>query len=382
MQVFKTFFRSLYVHRLSAMIYLIVFIMISLLMGINSTKSSDRAFASENLSVVVIDKDDSSISHAVKEYLGRTEKIVTPRSEDMQQLKDDAAFGIIDYAVVIPEGAQDAIESGDYDEVLQYVSYPQSAGGYLINRKIDQFIKNIIIFEKCGMEREIAVQEALDEASDEPEVQMLLPEKADSRGKVTTFFNYVSYAMIMILIIGICSVMKDFKQEDLVMRLDCSALKKSSKNAQLILSYFITGIFVWAIFLIIAFIYYGKSMDRIGFYAVNSFVIMIVGLSLSFFLGSFISDENIINMVANCIVMGMAFVSGIFVDQEYMEPSVLSFARFLPTYWYVKADILIRDSSVISSDMLVFARNLGIELLFAAVFLTAGMVMNSRQIKR
>ena len=93
MQVFKTFFRSLYVHRLSAMIYLIVFIMISLLMGINSTKSSDRAFASENLSVVVIDKDDSSISHAVKEYLGRTEKIVTPRSEDMQQLKDDAAFG-------------------------------------------------------------------------------------------------------------------------------------------------------------------------------------------------------------------------------------------------------------------------------------------------
>ena len=384
MQVFKAFFKSLYVHRTTVVIYLFVFVLIALLMGWNSDRSSEKMFASEDLSVAVIDKDGSPLSRALVQYLGQTEKLVTPRSDSPEQLKDDASFGVIDYALIINKGAAEKIASGEYEGAMEYVSYPQSAGGYLMSRKINSFIKNVIVYEKSGIKQEDAIKLALAAPSDGDNVEMAATEETGSRKAVTYFFQYVAYAMVMMLIIGISSVMAEFKKPDLVMRLDSSALKKSTKNIQLIISYFITGIFVWAAFMILSFIFYRNSpgMDRIGYFAVNSFVMMIIGLSLAFLIGSFISNENIINMVANALVMGMSFVSGIFVEQQYMDPSILSAARFLPTYWYVKTNIIIRDSADMLQDMTVFWRNLGMELLFAAVFIAVGAAADSRKIRR
>ena len=41
---------------------------------------------------------------------------------------------------------------------------------------------------------------------------------------------------------------------------------------------------------------------------------------------------------ANVISLGCCFISGVFVPQEYLGDTVLSIAKFNPTYWYVKAN--------------------------------------------
>ncbi len=40
----------------------------------------------------------------------------------------------------------------------------------------------------------------------------------------------------------------------------------------------------------------------------------------------------------NVITLGMTFLCGVFVPQSIMSKSVLSFGRFLPTYWFIRAN--------------------------------------------
>jgi len=83
----------------------------------------------------------------------------------------------------------------------------------------------------------------------------------------------------------------------------------------------------------------GKELLSINglLWAINLFIVAIVGLSISFLIGSLIKNKNAQSAVANTFTLGLAFLSGCFVPQSLLNEAVLSVGRFLPTYWYVRA---------------------------------------------
>jgi ABC-2 type transport system permease protein len=48
----------------------------------------------------------------------------------------------------------------------------------------------------------------------------------------------------------------------------------------------------------------------------------------------------------------MTFLCGVFVPQSIMSKSVLSFGRFLPTYWFIRANDAIGEISSFTADSL------------------------------
>ena len=48
-------------------------------------------------------------------------------------------------------------------------------------------------------------------------------------------------------------------------------------------------------------------------------------------------------VITQVLSIGMSFLCGIFIPMEVLSDKVLSVARFLPAYWYVKANNMIAD---------------------------------------
>ena len=106
---------------------------------------------------------------------------------------------------------------------------------------------------------------------------------------------------------------------------------------------------------------------------------MFIGLGLAYFISAITSDENIINMLSNMIVLSMCFLCGTFVDTQFMSPMILKLAQFLPLYWYNKAIVFINNTPASDIICTKFLTYLCIELLFALVFFAAGLVISKKK---
>ncbi len=379
MQVFKAYFRTLYANKLQFVIYFAVFMLILGIMGNNGTTEANRTFEGRHMKAAVIDDDNTEMSMAVKEYLAATCKVVDPGTVDPETLKDDANFGMLDYVVIIPDGFGEKVKGGDCKGSLEYLSYPRSTGGYLMTERMNSFVKNISAYLKCGYSEKEAAGMALETAEKTADVTMLETQQGNTSDSILFYyFQYYAYAALMMMLVGIGEASSEFRKEELINRMRCTPLTPVGKSIQMIAGYVTTGVAVWAAFMICAalFCHSDPGFHKLGSYAVNALVITMVGLSLSFLVSTIVRDTNVINMVANMLVMGMCFLSGIYVPAEYMSASVLSFARFLPTYWFVKVNGLIAGNAVLTGSAAVTFRNcMLMQLLFAAVFLACGMAV-------
>ena len=96
---------------------------------------------------------------------------------------------------------------------------------------------------------------------------------------------------------------------------------------------------------------------------------LVVSLSLSYLIGMFIPNSNILSGVANIVSLSMCFLCGVFVPMNIMDKSVLKVAKFLPVYWYEQVnEILSRHHSLTPELLGKVHLDMGIEVLFAVVF--------------
>ena len=86
-----------------------------------------------------------------------------------------------------------------------------------------------------------------------------------------------------------------------------------------------------------AILMYGKTFpgsENFGYYVLNTLVMMAVALSLSYLIGLFVKNSNMLSGIANILSLGMCFLCGVFVPMNVMDRNVLKVSQFLPVYWY------------------------------------------------
>ena len=76
---------------------------------------------------------------------------------------------------------------------------------------------------------------------------------------------------------------------------------------------------------------YGNTFlnsELCGYYIANTLLMLVVSLSLSYLIGMFIPNSNILSGVANIVSLSMCFLCGVFVPMDVMDKSVLKVAQF------------------------------------------------------
>ena len=101
MSTFKTSLKVVAAHRLYILIYLVALSLLGLLAGATQAGSSSDQVKQATASVAVIDRDGSTISRGVRDYVESVGE-ARPLEDSRQAIQDATAQNRINYILIIP----------------------------------------------------------------------------------------------------------------------------------------------------------------------------------------------------------------------------------------------------------------------------------------
>ena len=119
--------------------------------------------------------------------------------------------------------------------------------------------------------------------------------------------------------------------------------------------------------------------DKLLFYCLNSYVLMLIGLGLAFLISAITTNSNIVSMITNMLVLSMSFFCGVFIDLAFLSKNIVKAAHFMPLYWYTAAVRYINDTDINKIFSTTFFEYLLLQLLFATIFFGAGLVISKKK---
>ena len=116
-----------------------------------------------------------------------------------------------------------------------------------------------------------------------------------------------------------------------------------------------------------------------GYANLNSFVFLLFVIATALLISCFTPNDNTVNILANIISLGMAFLCGVFVPQSVLPDSVLGAAKFLPAYWYVRVNNMLGGFGKEVFDMEFYWLCIGIQLMFTVAIFAVTMVFSKQR---
>ena len=342
MQVYKAFFKIIQKNRGQILIYLVVFMVLSLLLSSTYNPPQDTDFTKVKVNIAFINNDeDSQLVAGLKTYLGENANVVDI-PDDTQKLQDALFFRQVEYILRVPTGFTQAMLSGQ-DVQLEKTTVPDSTSNIYLDLLINKYLNTVKTYTTYmpGLSQDNLTQYLAKDLAEQTEVTMINNSNHSAAAeKSSYYFNYLSYSLFAILILGVCSVMLVFNDTDLKRRNLCSPIRSANMNFQMILGNLSFAVLTWLVLISASFVMYGSFMFTTTglLLLLNSFVFTLTALSISYLIGNLVKSRGAMSAVANVFALGTSFISGVFVPQALLGANVLTIASFTPTYWYVKAN--------------------------------------------
>lgn len=342
MQVYRAFFKIIQKNRGQILIYLVVFMVLALLLSSTYNPPQDTDFTKVKVNIAFINDDgDSELVAGLKSYLGKNANLVD-LPDDPQKLQDALFFRQVEYILRVPAGFSEALLSGQ-EVQLEKTTVPDSTSNVYMDLLINKYLNTAETYttylpDLTATELVNYLEKDLAEATAVTMIES--GSHSATAEKSGYYFNYLSYSMFAILILGVCSVMLVFNDTDLKRRNLCSPIRSANMNFQMILGNISFAILTWLVLISASFVMYGSFMfTETGLLLLlNSFIFTLAALAISYLIGNLVKSRGAMSAVANVFALGTSFISGVFVPQELLGDNVLTIASFTPTYWYIKAN--------------------------------------------
>ena len=381
MQVFKTYFKVIKRHFVQLSIYIFIFLAITIASSLMSSSTEVGAFTQEKTRVAFINEDENSnFIDGFKDYLGNYSEYISIQ-DNIEKLQDALFFKNVEYIVRIPKGFTQDIMSGKSSEIRKTVITGTSNSVYT-DILINQYLNTAKVYLSTNKDLTQAelVKLVSNDLKNETKVEI---KQTESKGtNIEGFFNFLEYALISVIVLGITSIMMVFNNKNLRRRNLCAPIKNRSINFQIVLGNIIFSVGVWTLMMLCGLAIMKDALLTMNglYYCINSLVFTVDVLCISFLAGLFVKTSNAQSGIANALSLGMAFISGAFVPQWILSKSVIAIAKFTPAYWYIKANSDISKITNFTMENLtpVFQFML-IELGFAVAILSVGLVLSKRK---
>lgn len=383
MQVFKTFAKVAKKKFPNTITYFVVFFVLIVAMSFQADSSSGNQFRVSSVDICLIDEDQSEASQALCDYLSSIHHRVSLDSYDRESLQDNLYYYQIGYILTIPSGFEERLKSGEYKDLVETSKRGDSASGYFVDRQVDAYLNSVATYLANGFSLQEALSDTNHSLESVPEVRSIrFADAGKNDGALMYyFFQYLPYVALMILMCGLSPVLMAFHEKKIHARIHCSSLADIRISSQLGLACFTYVFFIWIVFLVIASALVGPTQffSSTGLMCIlNSGVFMLVAAAIALLLGVFALDNNITNMIANILALGMSFLCGIFVPQSLLGDNVLAIGRFLPAYWNVRVINMLAPFSDDTLSMSTYWMCIGVQLLFFVVLFTIYLAVEHR----
>lgn len=379
MQVFKSYFKIFNKYKGQMIMYLCIFA--ALLSGfVTKNKENKVEFVNSNCSFAVYDYDNSKESQALVSFLEKQHEKVDIEADEAEVIQDELFNRNIKCVLRIPDGFSKAIQAGSGEKMLEVVVIPGTKYNTLFETDLDRFVNYTTMYVKAGYESEEALEKTARVLSQTSDVSLLDGEDLSKHSNGYYFFNYLGWVLMCMVITAITPTLAVYNRKELQKRISCSAYPFSKINVELFLGVAVMGVGICGILFVLASVLIGSEVWSIngGFYMLNTFCYMLIALAVAFLISRLTDNDQVVSMVANVISLGMAFLCGIFVPEEYLGETVIKVAHFLPAYWFARGTSMIEHMQ--KAEIGQIFPYLGVQLLFAvAIWLIALAVAKGKK---
>lgn len=386
MNVFKAYIKLIPSFSPSILLYGVLFAFL-LLMTVNSgdemsINASD--FGDFSISAAVFDEDNSPESRALVKFIEESPNVTVVEVET-EKLQDNLFYRRISYALTVNKGYGDGIRTGNTKGIMSSEVISNSTSAAFFNSMLNSYVSCVSLYLKGGYDTDTAVTEAAKQLEKGVNTKTYQRDNGwnDQNRSVFYFFNYMPYILLMMLLQILIPTFTAFMNDDLRSRTLCSPVNPVSYTIQVVTGSFMICIGVMTLLCGVgAIITGGKLIDYLlGYSFLQLFVFMLVSLAIAVLIGVIFSGSKkstgyISSMFSNVLGLGMAFLCGVFVPQSLLGEEILNIGKFLPAYWYIRANNLIMgaDSAVYNESEILSC--IGVQALFAAAIFAVALLVS------
>lgn len=384
MQVFNVFFKITKKNLNISLIYFSIYAMITVLLTITGKDTYTNQFQASSLPIAIADEDHSACSRALYNYLASLHDVSDLTADD-EAVFDQMYYRTLDYALTIPAGFEEKLYSGETKSLVSSLQIPGGVRGYYVDQQVTQYLKTLQLYLAAGCSIEEAIEKT-DAAITElpaPKTISFEPENQAAADGVFYYFQYLPYIFIVSLFSGMAPTLINLNRPAVRNRTACSSLPAGWRNGQLALSCILYSLILWLALLLPCQLMYGTDMFRPNalLCILNSFVFLLFSTATTLFISCFPLDGNTLNMFSNIVGLSMAFLCGIFVPQQMLSDTVLSVAKFLPAYWYIRINNMLGGFGTEIFSMDTYVLCIEIQLLFAlAMFAVTFVALRQKRL--
>lgn len=384
MPVFKTNIRIVKQNFLAVLLYVGIFIGLAIIMASDAKATDEKAFKSTSISLGIVDRDLSSTSKAIIDYLSEYHKVIS-LADDKALMQDELYYRNVEYILIIPTQFEIALFDGA-DVSLDCIKIPNSNSGLYVDLQIEQLLRTLRSFLSAGYDVSSAMAKTKEVLASETNVSLSLDKETSlSTPKYYYYYKFLPYILIALMIQTISTTLYVFNKPDIRKRNICSSESLKSRNFQLVLGSFVVSICIYLLVTVVGFILYRKEISNsatIPYYLLNSIIFLIVSISLGYFIGIIGHNLEAISAYGTILSLAFSFLGGVFVPLSVMSENVKSFSRFVPTYWYTKTNDLLMNLSEVS-DKLREEIFIGyfVQLCFALAIFCIALVFSKKKLQ-
>lgn len=297
-------------------------------------------FKAEKVNYALINRDsDGPVIWGLEETLrnrGNEKKL----ADDKETLMDAGFYQAVDGIVIVPEGFEEAFESGREKALELWMG--KEGMGYYIQSVTEQYLSLVRMYRdsEASMTAEEMAEAAAASMKHEAEVSLRNYGDGETASERFLFFQrFLPYFLFQLCLACVNLVFLNFKKPEIRMRNLCSPNRPSYVAVQKLLYALTVGVAAWICVngagIIISrkewgdFSWQGKALLW-G----NSFLVMLVAICVSLLCSCFVESVTTQNFVTNFVSLAICFLSGVFVPLELMSDSLKNAAQVLPVYWY------------------------------------------------
>lgn len=393
MNVFKAYIKLIPSFCPSILLYGMLFAFL-LLMTVNSSdemsiNASD--FGDFSVSAAIFDEDNSPESKALVKFIEESPN-VTVMEVKPENLQDNLFYRRINYALTVNKGYGEGLRSGNTKGIMSSEVISNSTSAAFFDSMLSSYVSCVSLYLKGGYDVDSAVTEAarqLEKGINTKNYQRDNGWNEENRS-VYYFFNYMPYILLMMVLQILIPTFVAFMNDDLRSRTLCSPINPVSYTIQVVAGSFMICIGVIVLLCGVGTIITGgKIIDYLlGYSSLQLFVFMLISLAIAVLIGVIFSSSKkstgyVSSMFSNVLGLGMAFLCGVFVPQSLLGEEILNAGKFLPAYWFVRANNLIMgaDNAIYNESEILAC--IGVQALFAAaIFAVALLVSGLKKGKR
>lgn len=389
MNYIKLYWKLIKASKSSLLIYSGIFIFVFIVYaGFLDKSNTTSVFQDVKPEIVLVDHDQSETSKALTDYIAGISQIKDVG--DTQKDREDALFyGFVANIVEIPKGFEKAFFA-ELDTDLLCTSRPLEANASMLEMKITSYLSSMNIYHQSDPSMSVSDlhDTVMKQVNHQLDIRIQKEETISTAQRFrSSFFNYLSYILMALVLMSVGMTMTMIFKSDIQKRNTMAPVSSAHRNLYLLLANVMFGVVLWAVFSIVICFLPNTNMFTLhgGMYLLNSLIFTMLCITMGFMFSCILSNKRnaseALNGISNVVSLGGAFLGGAFVPQSMLSSSVLSVSVFLPSYWYVKVnDVLVETTDVTQSTLASIFAYMGIECLFLIAFiLIALVIMHNRR---